>query len=136
MKKLLMRNRQLQRSSFLMHSLCIVLRKLNKMPNKSASLMQLSPDVRSSIFYLWFMFQAPPPVMLRASMIKSQISDIETLKFKLDGKEEAIKDLKRQIKLKVLSYTTHSPISTHCIVDIKRSTYLLWHITAEKWILC
>ena len=39
-------------------------------------------------------------------MIKSQISDIETLKFKLDGKEEAIKDLKRQIKLKVLPYST------------------------------
>ena len=34
-------------------------------------------------------------------MIKSQISDIETLKFKLDSKEDTIKDLKRQIKLKV-----------------------------------
>ena len=54
-----------------------------------------------SITLVSHVFQAPPPVMLRASMIKSQISDIESLKFKLEGKEESIKDLKRQIKLKV-----------------------------------
>lgn len=39
--------------------------------------------------------------MLRANAVKSQVSDIEAIKFKMEGKEEQIMDLKRQIKLKV-----------------------------------
>jgi hypothetical protein len=42
-----------------------------------------------------------PPVVLRASSVKSQIADIESIKFKMESKEEQIMDLKRQLKLKV-----------------------------------
>lgn len=41
-----------------------------------------------------------PPVVLRASSVKSQIADIESIKFKMESKEEQIMDLKRQLKLK------------------------------------
>lgn len=47
------------------------------------------------------MLQPTPPVVLRANAVKSQVSDIEAIKFKMEGKEEQIMDLKRQIKLKV-----------------------------------
>ncbi|XP_064610266.1 dynactin subunit 1-like isoform X3 [Liolophura sinensis] len=41
-----------------------------------------------------------PPVMMRASAVKSQISDIEVMKFKLDAKDDDIKELKKQLKMK------------------------------------
>ncbi|XP_053407314.1 dynactin subunit 1-like isoform X3 [Mercenaria mercenaria] len=41
-----------------------------------------------------------PPVVLRASSVKSQIADIEAIKFKMETKEEQIMDLKRHLKLK------------------------------------
>lgn len=41
-----------------------------------------------------------PPVALRASAVKSQFADIETLKYKLETKDADLKELKRQVKLK------------------------------------
>ncbi|XP_021378666.1 dynactin subunit 1-like isoform X2 [Mizuhopecten yessoensis] len=42
----------------------------------------------------------PEPVVTRANTVKSQIADIETMKFKLESKEEDIKELKKLIKMK------------------------------------
>ncbi|XP_029644920.1 dynactin subunit 1 isoform X3 [Octopus sinensis] len=44
--------------------------------------------------------QIQAPIAERANIVKSRIADIETLKIKLDKKEEDIKDLKMQLKLK------------------------------------
>ncbi|KAJ8316867.1 hypothetical protein KUTeg_004771 [Tegillarca granosa] len=41
-----------------------------------------------------------PPVALRASAVKSQFADIETLKYKLETKDADLKELKRQVRLK------------------------------------
>ncbi|XP_041368819.1 dynactin subunit 1-like isoform X2 [Gigantopelta aegis] len=40
------------------------------------------------------------PVRQRANTVKAQIADTEVMKYKLDNKEEAIMDLKKQLKLK------------------------------------
>lgn len=48
-----------------------------------------------------------PPIALRANIIKSQLADIETLKNKLETKDETIKDLKRQIKIKQEEFSEH-----------------------------
>ena len=45
--------------------------------------------------------QILPPVVVRANFVKSQIADIETLKQKLENKEEDTRELKKLIKLKV-----------------------------------
>ncbi|XP_055894573.1 dynactin subunit 1-like isoform X2 [Biomphalaria glabrata] len=42
----------------------------------------------------------PAPLKQRAEAIKSQASDIEAVKLKVDAKEEEIKELKRQLRLK------------------------------------
>lgn len=44
--------------------------------------------------------QTQPPIYERANIVKSRIADIESMKNKLDKKEEDIKDLKMQLKLK------------------------------------
>ncbi|ESP00448.1 hypothetical protein LOTGIDRAFT_225833 [Lottia gigantea] len=44
--------------------------------------------------------KALPPVKQRASTVKAQIADIEVMKFKLDTKEEDIKELKKLFKMK------------------------------------
>ncbi|WAR22292.1 DCTN1-like protein, partial [Mya arenaria] len=41
-----------------------------------------------------------PPAILRANMVKAAVSDIESLKLKLDGRDEAVRELKKQLKLK------------------------------------
>ncbi|XP_052269765.1 dynactin subunit 1-like isoform X2 [Dreissena polymorpha] len=41
-----------------------------------------------------------PPVVLRSNTVKAQISDIEALKVKMENKEESIKELKKQLKIK------------------------------------
>lgn len=41
-----------------------------------------------------------PPIYERANIVKSRIADIESMKNKLDKKEDDIKDLKMQLKLK------------------------------------
>lgn len=38
---------------------------------------------------------------LRAAAVKAEIADIEAIKFKMEGKEEQIIDLRRQLKMKV-----------------------------------
>lgn len=43
------------------------------------------------------------PVVLRANSVKAQIADIEALKVKMEGKDEAILELKKQLKMKVLN---------------------------------
>ncbi|GAB1603614.1 dynactin subunit 1-like isoform X4, partial [Argonauta hians] len=44
--------------------------------------------------------QIQAPIAERANIVKSRIADIESMKIKLDKKEEDIKDLKMQLKLK------------------------------------
>ncbi|XP_060076603.1 dynactin subunit 1-like isoform X2 [Ylistrum balloti] len=44
--------------------------------------------------------QPPQPVVTRANTVRSQIADIETMKFKLESKEDDIKELKKLIKMK------------------------------------
>ncbi|KAL4231416.1 Dynactin subunit 1 [Mactra antiquata] len=41
-----------------------------------------------------------PPVSLRAAAVKAEIADIEAMKIRIEGKEEQILDLRRQLKLK------------------------------------
>ncbi|XP_013412801.1 dynactin subunit 1 isoform X3 [Lingula anatina] len=41
-----------------------------------------------------------PPVMTRANQVKGEISDTENLKYKIEAKDEDIKELKKQLKLK------------------------------------
>ena len=42
-----------------------------------------------------------PPVEIRANAVKANLSDTENLKVKLENKDEDLKELKKQIKLKV-----------------------------------
>lgn len=46
-------------------------------------------------------FQPTAPVYLRAAAMKSQMSDIENLKFKIDAKEDDVKELKKALKIRV-----------------------------------
>ena len=48
------------------------------------------------------LMQPIPPVVARAQAVKAEFADSENFKIKLENKEESIKDLKRQLKLKVL----------------------------------
>lgn len=41
------------------------------------------------------------PVVTRATIVKNKLSDLENMKIKLENKDEDIKDLKKQLKLKV-----------------------------------
>ncbi|XP_071090432.1 dynactin subunit 1-like isoform X3 [Haliotis cracherodii] len=41
-----------------------------------------------------------PPVKQRANMVRSQIADIEVMKFKMDAKDDDVKELKKQLRLK------------------------------------
>ncbi|XP_067656587.1 dynactin subunit 1-like isoform X2 [Haliotis asinina] len=41
-----------------------------------------------------------PPVKQRANTVRSQIADIEVMKFKMDAKDEDMKELKKQLRLK------------------------------------
>ena len=54
------------------------------------------------MFTYFYLFQIQPPIYERAAIVKSRIADIESMKNKLDKKEEDIKDLKMQLKLKVI----------------------------------
>lgn len=44
--------------------------------------------------------QPPQPVVTRANTVRSQIADIETMKFKLESKDDDIKELKKLMKMK------------------------------------
>ena len=69
----------------------------------------------TQVFLIHYL-QPVPPVVLRASSVKSQIADIEAIKFKMETKEEQIMDLKRQLKLKVkLKYLTLNPLKRKVI---------------------
>lgn len=39
--------------------------------------------------------------MLRANIVKSQIADIESMKFKLESKDDDVRELRKQLKMKV-----------------------------------
>jgi len=45
--------------------------------------------------------QPVPPVIVRANTVKASVADIEGMKVKLDGRDEAIRELKKQLKMKV-----------------------------------
>lgn len=50
------------------------------------------------------LLQPMPPVMNRAISVKQQMNDTEKMKSRLDDKDEMIRDLKTQLKLKVLNF--------------------------------
>ena len=48
------------------------------------------------------MFLQPvPPVVARSKFVKSEFADSENMKYKLENKEEEVKELKKQLRIKV-----------------------------------
>ena len=51
--------------------------------------------------HLFILDQPVPPVQLRAKQTKAETAESENLRYKLENKEEDIKELKKQLRLKV-----------------------------------
>lgn len=50
--------------------------------------------------------QNPPPVDVRASALRAEITDAEGLGMKLEDRETVIKELKKSLKIKVVAMAT------------------------------
>ena len=56
------------------------------------------------------------PVNTRAGSVKAQISDIENVKYKLENKDEEIKELRKLLRMKVSR-----------IIFINKAIYSIWY---------
>ena len=67
--------------------------------------------------------QPVPPVMSRASTVKSEIADSENMRYKLENKEEDLRDLKKQLRMKVSWFMDYFPVPCYtcrrctCLID-------------------
>ncbi len=55
-------------------------------------------------------FQVAPPIETRANIVKSMLSDTENLKHKLESKDEDLKELKKQLRLKASCSAHFAPL--------------------------